>query len=106
MLGDPDLLPVLPRDEAEALAATADDVIVAARRLTGQWGVELSRAVIAAIRRARETGTLGAHARVAGSRLDPALEAEVEALRELGGRELWELCDEVGIRAAMLRELS
>ena len=54
--------------------------------LAGPWGPELSRAVIDAIRRAaRRAGT----SRVAGYRLDPALEPEAEPLRDLGGRDLW-----------------
>jgi hypothetical protein len=43
--------------------------------------------------------------RFAGHRLDPALEAEADTLRELGGRDLWDLCDTLITRAAMLREL-
>ena len=43
----------------------------------------------------------------AGHRLDPALaEAAEERLRDLGGRDLWTLCDILAARAAMLRELS
>ena len=71
----------------------------------GQWGPELSRTVIAAIRKRREAGERGVDVRFAGHRLDPALEPEAETLRELGGRDLWSLCDTLIARAAMLREL-
>src|SRR4051812_38089095 len=103
---DPELLTVLPRAEGEALAAAAEDPVVAARELRGQWGPDLSRAVLAAIRRTREAGEYGVDVRFAGHRLDPALELEAEALRELGGRDLWTLCDTLVTRAAMLRELA
>ena len=62
--------------------------------------------MIASIRRRREAGERGADAGVAGYRLDPALADEAEALRDLGGRDLWTLCDVLALRAAMLRELS
>jgi hypothetical protein len=104
--GDLRLLEVLPRAEAEALAAAAPDPVLAAGALRGEWGIDLSRAVVARIRQVREAGELGADYRFAGYRLHPAVEPEAEALRELGGRDLWTLCDLVGIRAAMLRELS
>ncbi len=44
-------------------------------------------------------------ARFAGYCLHPAVEPEVETLRELGGRHMWRLCERVATRAAMLREL-
>jgi hypothetical protein len=102
---DPELLAVLPLAEGEALAAAADDPIVAARELDGPWGPDLSRTVIAAIRAKREKGERGVDVRFAGHRLDPALEAEADTLREVGGRDLWDLCDTLITRAAMLREL-
>jgi hypothetical protein len=38
--------------------------------------------------------------------LHPAVEQEVETLREeAGGADIWELCDTLVTRAAMLREL-
>ena len=49
---------------------------------------------------------MSASVRVAGYRLDPALAPEAEPLRDLGGRDVDELCDVLAIRAAMLRELS
>jgi hypothetical protein len=101
---DTRLLAVLPRAEAEALAAASDDPIAAAAALPGQWGAELSRAVIAAIGRRRQAGEW-LEASWAGHLLDPSVEPEAEALRELGGRDLWRLADVLGERAAMLREL-
>ena len=95
-----ELLAVLPRLEAEAIAAAAEDPFAAALELRGTWGLELSRAVLAAI------PAQSANVSLAGYRLDPALAPEAEPLRDLGRRDLNELCDVLGIRAAMLRELS
>jgi hypothetical protein len=106
VLGDPRLLEALPRAEGEALAAASPEPVVAAGALPGTWGRDLSRAVIAAILRVREAGERGVDVAFAGYRLDPALEPEAEALRELGGRDIWMLCDVLAVRAAMLRELS
>ena len=103
VLHDHELLGVLPRAEGEALAATAEDPFTAALELPGPWGIELSRAVLAAVPAHRERG---GHVGVAGYRIDPALAEEAEPLRDLGGRDVWNLCDVLGIRAAMLRELS
>ena len=67
----------------------------------------MSRAVIAAIERRRTAGERGQDVAFAGHRLDPALAPEAEErLRDLGGRDLWVLCDLLSARAAMLRELS
>jgi hypothetical protein len=93
---DEELLAVLPRAEAEALAVTAD----AALHLPGTWGAELSRRVLAAI------PTRDANVTRLAYQLDPALAPEAEALRDLGRRDVNELCDVLAIRAAMLRELS
>lgn len=97
---DPELLAVLPRDEAERLAATAEDPFAAALELDGTWDSELSRAVLAAI------PTLEEDVRIAGYRLDPTLAPEAEALRDLGRRDVNHLCDVLAVRAAMLRDLS
>jgi hypothetical protein len=93
---DEELLAVLPRAEAEALAASPD----AALHLPGTWGPELSRRVLEAI------PTRDANVTRLAYQLDPALAAEAEALRDLGRRDVNELCDVLAIRAAMLRELS
>ena len=70
-------------------------------------GPELSKAAIAAIERRRKAGERGQDVAFAGHRLDPALAPEAEErLRDLGGRDLWVLCDILSARAAMLRELS
>ena len=97
---DDQLLAVLPRAEAEAHAAAAADPFAAALRLPGSWGPELSRKVLEAIP--------GSHpnVRVAAYHLDPALAPEAEPLRDLGRRDVNELCDVLAIRAAMLRELT
>ncbi|HET6547565.1 MAG TPA: DUF5691 domain-containing protein [Solirubrobacter sp.] len=100
------LLAVLPRAEAEALAVAADDPFLASQELRGHWGPELSRAVIAHIRRQREAGQRPYHVGAAGYRLDPTVEPEAGALRELGGGDIWTLADVLQARAAMLRELS
>ena len=96
---------MLPRAEGEALAAAAPDPFVAALRAAGPWGRELSRGVDRGDPAPR--ATRGAH--VARRRL-PARSRrssrEAEPLRDLGGRDLWDLCDVLAIRAAMLRELS
>ena len=70
----------------------------------GRGAPTLSRTVIDGGRRgdARPAGTSA----FAGYRLDPSLETEVEALRDLGGRDIWSLCDTLVARAAMLRELA
>lgn len=103
----PELLLALPHDEAQRLAAAAPDPDIAARALPGPWSADLSRAVIAAIERRRTAGERGQDVAFAGHRLDPALAQEAdERLRHLGGRDLWVLCDILGVRAAMLRELS
>jgi hypothetical protein len=96
------LLELLPREEAEARAAAADDPIRAAEPLTWTWGPALSNTVVAAIKRLREAGHRGLDVAFAGYRLDPA--TEVEHLRELGGRDIGRLCDVTAIRAAMLSE--
>ena len=98
-VGD-ELLAVLPRAEAEAHAAGAADPFAAALRLPWSWGPELSRKVLEAIP--------GPHpnVRVAAYHLDPAIAPEAEPLRDLGRRDVNELCDVLAIRAAMLRELS
>ena len=67
-------------------------------------GPRRSRAVLAAIPPAASGGA--ADVGIAGYRLDPALAEEAEPLRDLGGRDVWNLCDVLAIRAAMLRELS
>jgi hypothetical protein len=102
----PDLLVALPREEAERLAATTDQPHVAAEALPGPWGADLSKAVIEAI--AKERAELRRHdVEFAGYRLDPALAQEAEdRLRDLGGRDIRNLCDVLTTRAAMLRELS
>ena len=46
------------------------------------------------------------HVGVAGYQLDPSLAPEAEPLRDLGRRDINQLCDVLAIRAAMLRELS
>ena len=97
---DDELLAVLPRAEAEAHAAGAADPFAAALRLPGSWGPELSRKVLEAI-----PGPYPS-VRVAAYHLDPALAPEAEPLRDLGRRDVNELCDVLAIRAAMLRELS
>jgi hypothetical protein len=97
---DYELLDVLPRAEGEALAATAEDPFSAALELSGSWGPELSRAVLATVpERSRHVG-------VAGYQLDPSLAPEAEPLRDLGRRDINQLCDVLATRAAMLRELS
>lgn len=98
-------LKALPRDEAEQLAATAPDPVVAAQQLDGQWGPELSKTVVEAIRRRREAGEWRLNVRWVGRRLHSSVEPTVETLRDLGGSDLWELCDTLVTRAAMLREL-
>jgi hypothetical protein len=104
---DPALLTAVPRDEAEALAAKADQPDVAAAALTGQWGATLSKSVIDAIHQRRAAGERGTDVEFAGYRLDPAFAGEAEErLRDLGGRDLRRLCDILSARAAMLRELS
>ena len=104
---DPQLLLALPHDEAERIAAAAPEPDVAARELPRPWGLELSKAAIAAIERRRNAGDRGHDVAFAGHRLDPALAPEAEErLRDLGGRDLWVLCDILSTRAAMLRELS
>jgi hypothetical protein len=102
---EPALLAVLPRAAAEALAAAADDKLAAALALPGRWGEELSYWVLEDIRGRRSEGHRGVHVGEAGYRLHPAVEAQAETLRDLGGADLWELCDVLAIRAAMLREL-
>jgi hypothetical protein len=104
---EPELLLALPREEAQGIAAAAPEPDVAARALPGPWGLELSRAAIGAIERRRKAGERGQDVTFAGHRLDPALAQEAEErLRDLGGRDLWVLCDLLAARAAMLRELS
>jgi hypothetical protein len=104
---DPALLVALPRDEAQALAARADQPDVAASALTGPWDAALSKAVVDAIHQRRTAGERGPDVEFAGYRLDPAFADEAEErLRELGGRDLRRLCDILSARAAMLRELS
>jgi hypothetical protein len=104
---DSRLLIVLPKAEADALAAAADAPDDAARALPAPWGTQLSRAVIDAIQQRRAAGERGQDVEFAGHRLDPAFAAEVEErLRPLGGRDLHRLCDILSARAAMLRELS
>jgi Family of unknown function (DUF5691) len=104
---DSRLLIVLPKDEAEALAAAADAPDDAARALPAPWGPVLSKAVIDAIHQRRAAGERGQDVEFAGHRLDPACATEAdERLRPLGGRDLHRLCDVLSARAAMLRELS
>ncbi len=104
---DARLLTVLPKAEAEALAAAADAPDGAARALPAPWGHALSKAVIDAIHARRSAGERGEDVEFAGHRLDPALAQEAEdRLRALGGRDLHRLCDILSARAAMLRELS
>jgi hypothetical protein len=104
---DSRLLTVLPKAEAEALAAAADAPDDAARALPAPWGPALSRGVIDTIHNRRAAGERGQDVEFAGYRLDPAFAAEVdERLRPLGGRDLHRLCDILSARAAMLRELS
>jgi hypothetical protein len=104
---DSRLLTVLPKDEAEALAAAADAPDDAARTLPAPWGRALSKAVLDAIGNRRAAGERGQDVEFAGHRLDPAFAAEAdERLRPLGGRDLHRLCDILSARAAMLRELS
>ena len=74
--------------------------LAAALRLPGQWGPELSRKVLEAI------PTHDANVKIAAYHLDPGLAEEAEALRDLGRRDVNELCDVLAIRAAILRELS
>ena len=64
------------------------------------WREPFSRAVVEAIRRdpVQATSGLGYHMHL-------AVEPEVETLRDLGGTNVWRLCDLVATRAAMLREL-
>jgi hypothetical protein len=103
----PALLLALPHEEAQHIAAAAPDPDVAARELPRPWGPELSKAAISAIERRRMAGERGQDVAFAGHRLDPALAQEAdERLRDLGGRDLWVLCDILSARAAMLRELS
>jgi len=99
---EPHMLSVLPREEAETLARQAADPYTAASELPA-WGQELSRVIIRAIPKLRERNV---HIGLAGYKLDPSLEAEVEPLRDLGGRDVLDLCDTVALRAAMLRELA
>jgi hypothetical protein len=104
---DSRLLTVLPKAEAEALAAAADAPDDAARALAAPWGPALSKAVIDAIHNRRAAGERGQDVEFAGHRLDPAFAAEAdERLRPLGGRDVHRLCDILSARAAMLRELS
>jgi hypothetical protein len=104
---DSRLLTVLPKAEAESLAAAADAPDDAARALPAPWGAELSKAVIDAIHNRRAAGERGQDVEFAGHRLDPAFAVEAdERLRPLGGRDLHRLCDILSARAAMLRELS
>jgi hypothetical protein len=104
---EPELLLALPHDEAQRIAAAAPDPDVAARELPRPWNLELSRAAIGAIEQRRKAGDRGHDVAFAGHRLDPALAQEAEErLRDLGGRDLWVLCDILSARAAMLRELS
>ena len=101
------LLTALPHDEAQALAAKDSDPDIAAAALPGPWGATLSKAVIDAIHRKRSDQEWGQDVEFAGRRLDPAFADEAEErLRELGGRDMRRLCDILGARAAMLRELS
>jgi hypothetical protein len=104
---DPTLLVALPRDEAQALAARADQPDVAATALGAPWGATLSKAVIDAIHQRRSAGERGPDVEFAGYRLDPAFATEAEErLRDLGGRDVRRLCDILSARAAMLGELS
>ena len=104
---EPELLLALRHDEAQRIAAQTADPDVGARALPRPWGPELSAAAIAAIERRRKAGERGQDVAFAGHRLDPALAGEAEErLRDLGGRDLWVLCDILSARAAMLRELS
>jgi hypothetical protein len=104
---DSRLLTVLPKAEAESLAAAADAPDDAARALPAPWGSKLSKAVIDAIHNRRAAGERGQDVEFAGHRLDPAFAVEAdERLRPLGGRDLHRLCDVLDARAAMLRELS
>jgi hypothetical protein len=91
------LLELLPRAEAEARAAAADDPLRAAEPLRWTWGPALSRAVIASIRRDVDVGFVG-------YRIDPTI--DVEPLRAVGGRGVGRLCDVAMIRAAMLSEFA
>ena len=75
-----------PRPRRSRLAPT--DPFAAALELPGPWG---PRALARGDRGdpgRREDGER-ARRRVAGYRLDPALEPEAEALRDLGGRDVW-----------------
>ena len=96
------LLELLPRAEAEARAAAADDPVRAAEPLRWTWGPELSKVVVTSIKRRREAGGRGVDVAFVGYRIDTA--TEVEPLRELGGRDIGRLCDVAAIRAAMLSE--
>jgi hypothetical protein len=100
------LLLALPAAEAERLAAAALDPVSAAHALPGPWGPEFSKTVIAAIEKERAELRRN-DVEFAGYRLDPALAPEAEdRLRDLGGRDIRNLCDVLSARAAMLRELS
>jgi hypothetical protein len=102
---DLELLQVLPRATAEELARQAPDPLLAAQVLHGQWGLELSKQVLEAIRERRKNLIRDVDVRFAGYRLDPSLEHEAESLRELPGIDIERLCDVLAFRAAMLREL-
>ncbi|MDA0140642.1 DUF5691 domain-containing protein [Solirubrobacter deserti] len=98
------LLELLPREEAEARAAAADDPLLAAEPLEWTWGPELSNAVVASVKRRREAGGRDVDVAFVGRRLDPR--TDIEPLRDLGGRDITRLCDLLDTRAAMLSEFA
>ena len=98
------LLELLPRAEAEARAAAADDPLRAAGPLAWTWGPQLSQTVLESIRRWREAGHRDGDVAFIGYRLDPHVDAE--PLRDLGGRDIGRLCDVAMVRAAMLSEFA
>ena len=83
---DSRLLTVLPKAEAEVLAAAADAPDSAARALPGPWGPVLSKAVIDAIHQRRAAGERGQDVEFAGHRLDPAFAVEAEDRLPAAGR--------------------
>ena len=97
-----------PHDEAQRIAAAAPEPDVAARALPAAVGA----GALAGGDRARSSG--GARRASAGrtwrspgtGSTRRCAEAAEERLRDLGGRDLWVLCDILAARAAMLRELS
>ena len=105
---DPQLLLALPHDEARAHRRGG----ARARRRRARASPAVGRSSSRRRRSRRSSGGATAGDRghdvaFAGHRLDPALAPEAEErLRDLGGRDLWVLCDILSTRAAMLRELS